>query len=135
MTNKKIETQETVPLALETLLKFVDEMELAADKGNVHYSTKGMLKLYLYMLVKRISGFKTIAKQLRLKPQLCDSFGFKQSPHRTTLSRRFKALPEMRVSVANVFCVLIVMFVHLYPFYDLYTTRCVNHVNGSIGAV
>lgn len=93
--NKRTEAQTSVALELGTLLRFVDEMDLEADSGNVVYSTKAMLKLYLYMLVKRIKGFKTMAKQLRLKPQLGEHVGLKGFPHRTTLSRRFKQLPEV----------------------------------------
>ena len=52
-----------------------------------------MLKLYLYMLIKRITGFKTMAKHLCLKTELLSRFGLSQCPHRTTLSRRFKRLP------------------------------------------
>lgn len=45
------------------------------------------------MLVKRIKGFKTLAKQLRFKAGLLDEFGLSACPHRSTLSRRFKQLP------------------------------------------
>lgn len=88
-------TQNTVTLDLESLLKLVDELALAADSGNIEYSTRSMLKLYLYMLIKRIKGFKTLAKQLHLKTELLSQFGLTKCPHRTTLSRRFKQLPSI----------------------------------------
>lgn len=91
--NQTTKTQNTVTLELETLLKMVDELDLGTDSGNIEYSTRSMLKLYLYMLVKRVTGFKTLAKQLRLKGELLSRFGLPQCPHRTTLSRRFKQLP------------------------------------------
>ena len=91
--NQKTETQDTVTLDLESLLNMVDELELGTDSGNIAYSTRSMLKLYLYMLLKRIKGFKTLAKQLRLKNELLVQFGLTSPPHRTTLSRRFKQLP------------------------------------------
>ena len=52
----------------------VDELDLQADSGNTEYSTRSMLKLYLYMLVKRITGFKTLAELLRRKEELLDQF-------------------------------------------------------------
>ena len=90
--NQTTKTQDTVTLELETLLKMVDELDLGTDLGNIQYSTRSMLKLYLYMLMKRITGFKTMAKQLRLKAGLLKQFGLSRCPHRTTLSRRFKQL-------------------------------------------
>lgn len=93
--NKTTEAQKTVPLELSSLLGFVDEMVLEADSGNTNYSTRSMLKTYMYMLFKRIKGFNTLAKQLTLKPQLLDNFGLIACPHRSTLSRRFKQLPEL----------------------------------------
>lgn len=91
--NQKMKTQDTVALDLETGLNMVDELELQADSGHIEYSTRCMLKRYLYMLVKGIKGFKTLAKQLQLKDELPSQFGLPGCPHRTTLSRRFKQLP------------------------------------------
>ncbi len=91
--NQKTKAQNTVTPDLETLLNMVDELELQAASGHTEYSTRSMLKLYLYMLVKRIKGFKTLAKQLRLKEELLGKFSLTSCPHRTILSRRFKQLP------------------------------------------
>lgn len=91
--NQRTKAQDTVTLQLETLLEIVDELELEADSGHTAYASRSMLKLYLYMLVKRIKGFKTLAKQLQLQSGLLEQFGLAQAPHRTTLSRRFKQLP------------------------------------------
>lgn len=103
--NQTTKTQNTVTLELETLLKMVDELDLGTDSGNIEYSTRSMLKLYLYMLVKRITGFKTLAKQLRLKGELLSRFGLSQCPHRTTLSRRFKQLPlVLREQIRSLHC-------------------------------
>lgn len=93
--NQTTKTQTTVTLDLESLLSLVDELTLPKDSGNCDYATRSMLKLYLYMLIKRIKGFKTLAKQLQLKRDLLAHFGLKGSPHRTTLSRRFKQLPDV----------------------------------------
>lgn len=101
--NQKTKTHDTVPLDLETLLKMVDELDLGKDSGNIEYSTRSMLKLYLYMLVKRIKGFKTMARQLRLRDELLSRFGLTTPPHRTTLSRRFKQLPlVLREQIRNL---------------------------------
>ena len=93
--NQKTKTHDRVTLDLESVLNMVDELELQADSGNIAYSTRSMLKLYLYMLVKRIGGFKTLAELLRRKEELLDQFGLTAPPHRTTLSRRFKQLPSV----------------------------------------
>lgn len=91
--SQKTKTQTTLALELNDLLSLVDELELPADSGHHDYRTSSMLKLYLYMLVKGIKGFKTIAKQLRFKAGLLAQFDLSTCPHRTTLSRRFKQLP------------------------------------------
>lgn len=91
--NQRTKAQDTVTLQLETLFDMVDELELEADSGHTVYGTRSMLKLYLYMLVKRIKGFKTLASQLRHRGELLERFGLANVPHRTTLSRRFKQLP------------------------------------------
>ena len=90
--NQITKTQGTLTLCLETLLSLVDELELE-DSGHAGYSTRSMLKLYLYMLVKRIKGFKTLAKALHCRDELLNQFDLAQAPHRTTLSRRFKQPP------------------------------------------
>ena len=101
--NQRTKTQDTVALCLETLLTLVDELELEEDSGHTDYSTRSMLKLYLYMLVKRIKGFKTLAKQLRCKDELLAQFDLARTPHRTTLSRRFKQLPlVLREQIRNL---------------------------------
>lgn len=91
--NQTTKTRDTLPLQLQALLDMVDGLDLGKDSGNTDYSTRSMLKLYLYMLVKGIAGFKTMAKQLKFKSELLSQFGLKAAPHRTTLSRRFKKLP------------------------------------------
>lgn len=68
--------KETITLEIKSLLTFVDELEIDDDDTWKHqYSTRTMLKLYLYMLIKRISGFKTIAKQPKLKPEFLSLLG------------------------------------------------------------
>lgn len=91
--NQRTKTQTTVTLDVESLLNLVDELDLPTDSGNCDYSTRSMLKVYLYMLVKGITGFATMAKQLRFKAGLLAQSGLLACPYRTTLSRRFKALP------------------------------------------
>lgn len=91
MTKKK--TQPIVALDLQSLLGYVDAMNIECDTSKHQYSTKALLKLYLYMLIKRIMGFQTIAKQLQLKPELQSLCGLESCPHRTTIAKRFKALP------------------------------------------
>lgn len=93
--NKKTKAQASLTLEIATLLGLVDELEIEADTAKHQYSTKSMLKLYLYMLIKKIAGFKTLAKHLALKPELLTLFELSTCPHRTTLGKRFKQLPDM----------------------------------------
>ncbi|MEZ4633332.1 MAG: transposase [Deinococcales bacterium] len=93
--NESTEAEASVALELWVLLDFVDEMELGKESGYVDYTTRSMLRTYLYMLVKRIKGFKSLAKHLELKPEVRKRLGLKSCPHRTTLSRRFKEIPEV----------------------------------------
>ena len=92
MTKEK-ETQEIVALEIKSILNFVDDLAIDCDSEKHIYPTKSMIKLYLYMLIKQITGFKTMAKQLAIKPELVTLLGLPRCPHRTTISDRFKALP------------------------------------------
>ena len=80
-------------LTMEAWLSLVDEIEIKEDAKQV-YKMKVMLKVYLYMLIKGIIGFKTMHNHLKLRPDVMVSLGLETCPHRTTLSRRFKALPK-----------------------------------------
>lgn len=91
-TNK---AQDSITLDISSVMKLVDSLELSEDSGKITYKTRGMLKMYMYMLIKQITGFQTMAKKLKSNPELWYIFGFKNCPHRTTFSRRFKALPEI----------------------------------------
>ena len=79
--NQITKTQDTLTLCLETLLSLVDELELEEDSGHACYSTRSMLKLYLYMLVKRIKGFKMLAKALHCRDELLNQFDLAQAPN------------------------------------------------------
>lgn len=52
------------------------------------------MKLFLYALVHDLSGFKTLHRQLEERPDILRLVGLSFPPHRTTLGKRFKALPE-----------------------------------------
>jgi hypothetical protein len=82
-----------IALNLESYLGLVDEVEMPEDARSYLYSERSMVKLFLYALIKGMIGFKTIHQHLQEKPSVLHLVGFTKLPHRTTLSRRFKAMP------------------------------------------
>ncbi len=93
MKQKETKAQETITLDMESWLGLVDELEIE-EKSSYAYKKKAVLKLYLYMLVKKITKFKTMANHLKKKPEVLTLVGLDKAPHRTTLSKRFKGISE-----------------------------------------
>ena len=84
-----------------TMLEFLnqlDTLELPALETPQIYTDRSILKLFLYALVRRMTSFKLLAKILLEKPELRQVCNLKTAPHRTTLSRRFKSLPQPLVN-------------------------------------
>ena len=80
-----------------TMLEFLnqlDTLELPALETPQIYTDRSILKLFLHALVRRMTSFKLLAKILLEKPELRQVCNLKTAPHRTTLSRRFKSLPQ-----------------------------------------
>lgn len=84
-----------VALELTSYLTLIDTMEISGESGHYLYKHRSMVKLFLYGLIKGISGFKTLHRQLKEKAEILSLVGLSAVPHRTTLSRRFKAMPEL----------------------------------------
>ena len=93
MKQKETKVEETITLDMESWLGLLEELEITENRS-YEYQNKSMLKLYLYMLVKGITKFKTMVGHLRKKPKVLALVGLDKCPHRTTLSTRFKAMPE-----------------------------------------
>ena len=82
------------PFAMTEFLNQLDTLELPALEAPQIYADRSILKLFLYALIRRITSFKLLAKILLEKPELRQVCNLKTAPHRTTLSRRFKSLPQ-----------------------------------------
>jgi len=98
------ETTSSIDLSLTHYLKLTDELDLPAEARSYFYSQQSILKLFLYSLIKGIHGFKTLHKHLQLKPHALKLVGLEAVPHRTTLSRRFKSMPDsLRHAIRGLF--------------------------------
>lgn len=81
-------------LTMTEFLNQLDTLELPALEAPQIYADRSILKLFLYALIRQITSFKLLAKMILEKPELRQICNLKNAPHRTTLSRRFKSLPQ-----------------------------------------
>lgn len=73
--------------------RFVQASDACAKRGHPYvYQNQGLIVFFMMMQFRRIFQFKTQWKWLRSHPDQCEQLGFVSIPHRTTLSRRYKAL-------------------------------------------
>lgn len=79
-------------LSMRSFVAQVDRLDLPPETYPYHYSEKGIVKLFLYSLIKGIRSFKSLRRHLGERPDVLKLVGLSTIPHRTTLSRRFKAL-------------------------------------------
>lgn len=79
-------------LRMRSFIAQVDQLDLPAQTYPYSYSEKSMVKLFLYSVVKGIKSFKSLRRQLDERPEVLKLVGLSATPHRTTLSRRFKML-------------------------------------------
>lgn len=82
-----------VALTMKDCLDKIDELAVS-ELASYTYSEGSMVKVFVYGLTKGIREFKTLHDHLGEKAEVQSWLGWKSIPHRTTLSRRFKALPE-----------------------------------------
>ena len=83
-----------IALTMENYLTQIDNLELPEDAASYLYAQRSIIKLFLYALINGITHFKTLHQQLLEKPAILNLVGLANVPHRITLSRRFKTLPE-----------------------------------------
>jgi transposase len=81
-------------LTMNQFLNQLDTLELPTLQAPQIYSDRSILKLFLYAQLRKITSFKLLAKITLEKPDLQPLCNLKTAPHRTTISRRFKTLPE-----------------------------------------
>jgi len=83
------------------LFKQLEGLEIAVRGYPYNYQDLPMLRLYVYATIKRIVGFKTLHKHLSLRPDVLVLVGLQRVPHRKTISERFRALPEVVLSLVD----------------------------------
>lgn len=81
-------------VSLAAFLNQLDTLELPALETSQLYSDRSILKAFLHAQIHKITGFKLLAKVVLKKPDLRQKYNLNTAPHRTTLSRRFKSLPQ-----------------------------------------
>ena len=81
-------------LTMRQFLNQLDDLELPTLQAPQIYPDRSILKLFLYAQIRKITSFKLLAKITLEKPELQQWCNLKTAPHRTTISRRFKTLPE-----------------------------------------
>jgi hypothetical protein len=82
-----------VALKMASCLSKIDELAVE-ELASYSYSEVSMVKVFVYGLIKGIHEFKTLHDHLAEKPEVQSWLGWSNVPHRTTLSRRFKRLPQ-----------------------------------------
>jgi hypothetical protein len=92
-----------VALRMQDCLNKIDALAIT-ELAKYSYSEVSMVKVFVYGLIKGIREFKTLHDHVEAKREVQGWLGWQKVPHRTTLSRRFKALPEqMRSLIAEVY--------------------------------
>ena len=81
-------------LNIGAFLNQLDTLELPTLEAPQKHSDRSILKLFLYAQIHKITSFKLLAKMTLQKPELQQLCNLKTAPHRTTISRRFKTLPD-----------------------------------------
>ncbi|MFQ5988129.1 MAG: hypothetical protein ACE5H6_04685 [Dehalococcoidia bacterium] len=80
-----------------TLFEEFERQQMAAShRGRPFtYAQKLLIVFFIIMHFRRIFRFKAQRRWLQNHPKLAEEIGFKSTPHRTTLSRRYKKLYEV----------------------------------------
>jgi hypothetical protein len=75
---------------------FQQDQDRPVGRGRPYtYQDQGLIVFFTMMLIRRITAFKAQRRWLISHPIAALRLGFKNVPHRTTLSRRFKQLYEI----------------------------------------
>jgi hypothetical protein len=96
-----------VALKMQDCLGKIDELTMK-ELRRYSYSERSMVKVFVYGLIKGIYEFKTLYDHLHEKAEVPEWLGWETIPHRTTLSRRFKNLPEqVRSLISEIYAVFV----------------------------
>jgi len=80
----------------EDLFKELEGLDLKTRSYPYQYGDLAIIKLYVYVRIKGIVGFKTLHKHLKLRPDVVGLVGLEKVPHRKTLAERFRGCYELR---------------------------------------
>jgi hypothetical protein len=83
-----------IPPRLTTFLDKLDPLTLPFLAYPYLYSDLAMVKLFVYATVRGIKSFKALHQHLLEREDILSLVGLDYLPHRTTLSSRFKRLPD-----------------------------------------
>jgi len=84
--------------------RFVQQSDACAKRGHPYiYQNQELIVFFMVMQARRIFEFKAQWRWLKVHPRACEQLGLTQVPHRTTLSRRYKALcPVLAAFIAFI---------------------------------
>jgi hypothetical protein len=96
---KSSQTQNPKQAYLDLLSKLYEEFQQSKTDNKRPgrpsvYSTKALIIFFTVMMVRRKCQFKTQYHWLEMHEDEAKQFGFKEIPHRSTLSRRYKSLSK-----------------------------------------
>jgi transposase len=76
---------------------------LALPERDYPYSYQDMplIKLFVYARLKGITGFQTLQKHLRVRPDVMALVGLTKIPHRKTIANRFRAVSASALSLLH----------------------------------
>ena len=118
-------------LSLRSFIAQVDKLDLPSERYPYCYSERSMVKLFLYSLVKGIRSFKSLRRHLAERPVVLKLVGLSTTPHRTTLSRRFKTLYESLSRLLRQLHERFVLFEHTDPSVMSFDSTLM-HANGNL---
>ncbi len=83
-----------IPPTWEGLFGAVDNLVLPERSYPYSYQDLPLIKLFVYSRIKGISGFQSLQKHLEIRSDVLNLVGLDKVPHRKTLAKRFRALPD-----------------------------------------
>jgi IS5 family transposase len=78
----------------EELFSGLDEGVLPERSYPYSYQDLPLIKLFVYSRIKGISGFQSLQKHLEVRSDVLNFVGLDKVPHRKTIAKRFRALPD-----------------------------------------
>lgn len=83
-----------IPPTWEELFSGLDEGVLPERSYPYSYQDLPLIKLFVYSRIKGISGFQSLQKHLEVRSDVLNLVGLDKVPHRKTIAKRFRALPD-----------------------------------------